>query len=1002
MIARSGRLLLLLLGLFLFPALASAEAFVITQYDVKIRLNANGSFEVQEIIDLRFTEPRRGIIRDIPVRYREERGGSGDRAIRPAGQETYEIIVDEIQVEGHPYQHYRESDFLRIRIGDPDKRLRGNQRYVISYTVWGALNEFADHVEFSWNIIGHQWDTRIENVSFSIQGEEGVSFSENDVVWATGRAGARQQNAGIRVERNQITGTSTQPLNRFEGISLATRHPKTHFSSIHPPLEMYARNFLVENHRYIGRFARPGFMEVEEHFRVHFKQPINTFSRVVGNASASGPKESTIYPLPKNVELHTVDDRIAFRLKRVGQETVVEFFKKDNSYFEGTLDINLKYHLWGIVTDVATGDHLNARVFGFKPSEPVARLELEIDAPLSRDPQWRSGNVRLPQISSNSGNNQWQAEINYPQYRIHQLEVDASLRSGEVNHEEQPPGIFGKNYLVDEMEIVVQIDQRQGVDIEYAWTVVHPLPYPPITFEPAFLRRFSHRPDGIKGRISIPNYNLLDSRIVPAFEISSPDAEIQKSSWGSRRIVSPDSGSKSDDSYSASAQLAYRGLFQRRSGRDQIAIPLLTVSNEQKRNLNIRVLTPDGADPNDIYMDLVISGQAPFSLAHTDGEFSYPGGSLNVPAGESVMLFIDGHSGFAGSLPLTTQLYLLVRNNMPIWWLAAIILLLYLLWNRFGRNPKEAVVVQFYPPETITSAEAGLLWDDKLHKKDLISLIYFWAGRGYLEVEELGSEKKPDYILRKKKDLPSTAKPFEKTFFNGLFFKDEVKLSELKSRFSRTMTRSYKELMAYGKQNDFYVPGSRGFGCALTVMGIFLLMLGVGGMLIAIFTGHFSYAIAPLVAGMAMILFGRIMPKKGPFGFKKYQKLLGFREFVRTAEIDRIKALYKENPGYFDATIAYAIVFGLGKQWATKFDGLMTEPPDWYKGHDSSRPFTTIYFTNALIRSMHRMNYDLSVPPVSTGSGGGGVSTWSGGGGSSFGGGFSSGGGFGGGGGSSW
>lgn len=995
-----GRLLLLLWCLILCPALLSAEAFVINQYDVKIYLNANGSFNVTETIDLRFTEARRGIIRDIPVRFREDSGGPGERAIRPMGQETYEIIIDKIQVKGHPYQHYREGDFLRIRIGDPDKRLRGNQQYVISYTVWGALNEFTDHVEFSWNIIGHQWDTRIEKVSFSIQGEAGVSFSANDVVWATGRAGGRQQNASINVNGNQITGFSTQPLNRFEGISIATRHPKSHFSTIHPPLELYAENFLVENHRYIGKWVRPGYMNIEEHFKVKFKKPVKTFSRVVGSATISELQAITVFPLPKNIELITTGDNIGLKIRRIGQETVFEFFKKDNSAFDGTLDFKLVYHLWGIATEAGTGDQMHIQAYGFKPSEPVANLELQFEAPFQGPPQWRSGNVRLPQLRSNSDNGQWGTALSYPQYRIHQLQLDAGLQSGALIHDQQPAGIFGKHYLVDEMGIEVKIDQRQGVEIDYSWTVVHPLPSPNATFEPIFLRRFSHRPNGINGRIGIPNYNLLDNRIVPAFEIDSP-FEIISASWGSRRILRPDSEVKDKDSYSTSAKVTYRGLFRKNSGRDQVAIPLLTFDNEQKRNLDLKVTIPEGADPNDLYMDLVISGQKPFSLAHTDGVFSYPGGSLDIPSGESVVLFVDGHRDFAGSPSMTTQLYLLLRNNMPIWWMAAIIFVLYLLWNRFGRNPRKAVVVQFYPPEKITSAEAGLLWDDRLHKKDLISLIYYWAGRGYLEVEEVGSEKKPDYILRKKKELPAQAKPFEKTFFKGLFFKEEVKLSELKSRFSKTMSRSYKELMAYGKQNDFYVPGSRGFGCALTILGIFLLLLGLGGMIVAFFTGHYSYAIAPLVAGMAMILFGRIMPKKGPFGFKKHQKLLGFREFVRTAEIDRIKALYKENPGYFDKTIAYAIVFGLGKQWAEKFDGLMIEPPDWYKGHDSGRPFTTIYFTNALIRSMHRMNYDLSVPPVSSSSGGG-VSSWSGGGGSSFGGGFSSGGGFGGGGGSSW
>nr|MBS0036726.1 DUF2207 domain-containing protein [Saprospiraceae bacterium] len=418
-----------------------------------------------------------------------------------------------------------------------------------------------------------------------------------------------------------------------------------------------------------------------------------------------------------------------------------------------------------------------------------------------------------------------------------------------------------------------------------------------------------------------------------------------------------------------------------------------------RKKVRLNVSLSDDIDPTFVEMTLLVDEKTVIPLIQQGRNFVLPQTDFHLLPGQSAVVSIKGPEGFAGNLPIWTQLQLLVRNNIPLWFIFGVVLFLYFLWNKIGRNRSEAVVVQYYPPKTITSAEAGLLWDDKLHRKDLISLIYYWAGRGYLEVEEIKEGKKPDYILRKLKDLPKDAKLFEKTFFKGLFEKDEVKISSLRSKFAYTMRLAHKDLMKHSKVNDFYVPGSRGFGCGLSVFGIILLFLGVFGLGVSFFTGHWSYGVAPIVIGASMVYFGRIMPKKGPFGFKKYQKILGFREFVHSAEIDRIKVLYKENPGYFDETIAYAIVFGLGKQWAEKFDGLMMEPPSWYKGHDSSQPFTTIYFTNSLIRSMHRMNYDLSVP-ASTSSGG--SSSWGGGGGGSFGGGFSSGGGFGGGGGSSW
>lgn len=41
-----------------------------------------------------------------------------------------------------------------IKIGDPGVLVSGTQRYVISYTVDGVLNSFAEHDELYWNVDG--------------------------------------------------------------------------------------------------------------------------------------------------------------------------------------------------------------------------------------------------------------------------------------------------------------------------------------------------------------------------------------------------------------------------------------------------------------------------------------------------------------------------------------------------------------------------------------------------------------------------------------------------------------------------------------------------------------------------------------------------------------------------------------------------------------------------------------------------------------------------------
>ena len=133
-------------------------------------------------------------------------------------------------------------------------------------------------------------------------------------------------------------------------------------------------------------------------------------------------------------------------------------------------------------------------------------------------------------------------------------------------------------------------------------------------------------------------------------------------------------------------------------------------------------------------------------------------------------------------------------------------------------------------------------------------------------------------------------------------------------------------------------------------------------------------------------------------------RILGFKDFIRTAELDKLTELVESDPEYFYHIMPYAYVFGLSRKWIKNFEDIPIVQPHWYYGQGS--------FSSWDYYMMGRMMSDCSasvgnniVIPSSGGSsggfsGGGGGSSWSGGGGFS-GGGFS-GGGSGGGGGGGW
>ena len=137
-------------------------------------------------------------------------------------------------------------------------------------------------------------------------------------------------------------------------------------------------------------------------------------------------------------------------------------------------------------------------------------------------------------------------------------------------------------------------------------------------------------------------------------------------------------------------------------------------------------------------------------------------------------------------------------------------------------------------------------------------------------------------------------------------------------------------------------------------------------------------------------------------------RVLGFRDFIRTAELDKLNELVEQDPQYFYHIMPYAYVFGLSNKWIKNFEDLPVVAPDWYRGTRSFDRFDYYMMGRMMGDCNASVSNSIVIPKQSYGggsgggwsSGGGGGGSWSGGGGFS-GGGFS-GGGSGGGGGGGW
>ena len=323
-----------------------------------------------------------------------------------------------------------------------------------------------------------------------------------------------------------------------------------------------------------------------------------------------------------------------------------------------------------------------------------------------------------------------------------------------------------------------------------------------------------------------------------------------------------------------------------------------------------------------------------------------------------------------------------------------------------GRDPKVVKTVEFYPPDDLSPAEVGYIYDTNIDDKDMTSLVMWFAARGYLKIHAQETETrflKRDKVavtLEKLKDLPEGAPAYQRTFFNALF--DAGKWADMDALSKSTSCADSYEAAKKSLQTR-YGPktkrklqegyGNMAVGCLtwflmLAVLVLTILFLHIDSKELKILIGEF------IAGGLIVIVCTLFMSRPTAFRTQMLGRIKGFRNFIDLAEVDRINELVEKDPDYFYFILPYAYVFGLTDKWAKNFERLAPKVPDWYDG-----PAYYMTTPSVFCRTMDTgVRSALSESVVHTTS----SSDFSGGGSFSSGGGGFSGGGGGGGGGGGW
>lgn len=345
----------------------------------------------------------------------------------------------------------------------------------------------------------------------------------------------------------------------------------------------------------------------------------------------------------------------------------------------------------------------------------------------------------------------------------------------------------------------------------------------------------------------------------------------------------------------------------------------------------------------------------------------------------------------------------MMRILMIVLSIGLLVIYTYLRFVKY-RKEKPIAPINFYPPKNMNSAEAGYVIDEKLTYNDVASLIFYWADKGYLTIHY----SKHGYLFERNNAPSTSAPFYEAKLFEKMFSYGKgglVGSSDLKYRFYRDVEQASKELMdiydgkkglddpkAYAIRSlcittsifplslylfDCVNQISENHSLAMGILAIsiipwiisFLMVLiskkphkpykidvpvliywlelfvyVVGGIFfVIVYDFDLMMLVAPVLS-IILFMIAKGIRKNSDYRSQMLSRLLGFKEFLKTTEKDRLEMLMEEDPEYYYHILPYAQVLHVSDIWIHKFENIVVPEPTWYEGDE---------------RYQHRRMYDM-------------------------------------------
>lgn len=207
------RLLLSAFLVLLAVPVLLAESFYIENYYIDIDIDADGTNHIYEVMDLVFTEPSHGIIRDIQTNF--------DGLNAKVSDFQSNLIID--------HKANEVDDYISYYLGDDQVTLTGNHKIKMKYDYVLEDDYNREYDEWYYNIVSTAFGTTIDNVEFHVTFPYPI---DEKMLWGTtGHYGSTNPIDELRINsaRTEIYGR-TGGLAPHEAVTVRAEFPEGYFN----------------------------------------------------------------------------------------------------------------------------------------------------------------------------------------------------------------------------------------------------------------------------------------------------------------------------------------------------------------------------------------------------------------------------------------------------------------------------------------------------------------------------------------------------------------------------------------------------------------------------------------------------------------------------------------------------------------------------------------------------------------------------------------------------